>query len=49
MPADGRKLVGEQSYPRGHFHNPMPDDEVEAKLLSNVEGPLERGTVAARD
>ena len=36
--SDGRKLVGEQSYPRGHFHNPMTDAEVEAKLLSNVEG-----------
>lgn len=36
--ADGRKLVGEQSYPRGHYHNPMTDAEVEAKLLSNVEG-----------
>ncbi len=36
--ADGRKLVGEQSYPRGHFHNRMSDAEVEAKLLSNVEG-----------
>lgn len=34
--ADGRQLVGEQSYPRGHFHNPMTDAEVEAKLLSNV-------------
>ena len=36
--ADGRKLVGEQSYPRGHFRNPMTDEEVEAKLLSNVAG-----------
>lgn len=36
--ADGRTLVGEQSYPRGHYHNPMTDAEVEAKLLSNVEG-----------
>ena len=33
-----RQLVGEQSYPRGHFRNPMTDAEVEAKLLSNVEG-----------
>ena len=36
--ADGRTLVGEQSYPRGHFHNPMSDAEVEGKLLSNVTG-----------
>ncbi len=36
--AGGRQFAGEQSYPRGHFRNPMSDDEVEAKLLSNVQG-----------
>ena len=35
--SDGRTLARELSFPRGHFHNPMTDAEVEEKFLSNVE------------
>ena len=35
---DGRSLVEEVSFPKGHFHNPMTDAEVEGKFRANVEG-----------
>ncbi len=34
---DGRKLVREVEFPRGHAHNPMTDAEVEHKFRSTVE------------
>jgi 2-methylcitrate dehydratase len=34
---DGRSLVKEVEFPRGHAGNPMTDDEVEAKFRSMVE------------
>jgi 2-methylcitrate dehydratase len=34
---DGRKLVKEVEFPRGHAHNPMTDAEVEAKFRRVVE------------
>ena len=35
--ADGRTLVREVEFPRGHAHNPMTDAEVESKFRSLVE------------
>jgi 2-methylcitrate dehydratase len=35
--ADGRKLVKEVEFPRGHAMNPMTDEEVERKYLQLVE------------
>jgi 2-methylcitrate dehydratase len=35
--ADGRRLVREVEFPRGHAHNPMTDSEVEHKLRTMVE------------
>ncbi|HWG43795.1 MAG TPA: MmgE/PrpD family protein [Gemmataceae bacterium] len=35
--ADGRQLVREVEFPRGHAHNPMTDAEVEHKFRSMVE------------
>ena len=35
--ADGRKLVREVEFPRGHSHNPMTDAEVELKFRTLVE------------
>jgi 2-methylcitrate dehydratase len=35
--ADGRKLVREVEFPRGHAHNPMTDAEVEQKFRRMVE------------
>ncbi|HMC66280.1 MAG TPA: MmgE/PrpD family protein, partial [Gemmataceae bacterium] len=35
--ADGRKLVREVEFPRGHAHNPMSDAEVEKKFRTLVE------------
>ena len=35
--ADGRKLVREVEFPRGHAGNPMTDAEVEAKFRRVVE------------
>jgi 2-methylcitrate dehydratase len=35
--ADGRKLVKEVEFPRGHAMNPMTDEEVERKFLQLVE------------
>ncbi len=35
--ADGRKLVKEVEFPRGHAHNPMTDVEVETKFRALVE------------
>lgn len=35
--ADGRTIVREVEFPRGHAHNPMTDDEVEQKFRSMVE------------
>jgi 2-methylcitrate dehydratase len=35
--ADGRQLVREVEFPRGHAHNPMTDGEVEQKFRSLVE------------
>jgi 2-methylcitrate dehydratase len=34
---DGRQLVKEVEFPRGHAHNPMSDDEVEQKFRALVE------------
>ena len=34
---DGRKLVQEVEFPRGHAGNPMTDQEVEAKFRLAVE------------
>jgi 2-methylcitrate dehydratase len=34
---DGRRLVGEVEFPRGHAHNPMTDAEVEHKFRMLVE------------
>ncbi len=34
---DGRRLVKEVEFPRGHAHNPMTDSEVEAKFRRVVE------------
>jgi 2-methylcitrate dehydratase len=34
---DGRRLVKEVEFPRGHAHNPMTDAEVEAKFRSRIE------------
>jgi len=34
---DGRKLVQEVEFPRGHAGNPMTDGEVEAKFRGTVE------------
>lgn len=38
--ADGRKLVAENEFPRGHDQNPMSDEEVEAKFLRMASGRL---------
>src|SRR5579872_3326512 len=38
--ADGRKLVAENEFPRGHDQNPMTDEEVEAKFLRMASGRL---------
>jgi 2-methylcitrate dehydratase len=35
--ADGRRLVREVTFPRGHAHNPMSDAEVEHKLRTMIE------------
>jgi 2-methylcitrate dehydratase len=35
--ADGRTLVKEVEFPRGHAHNPMTDTEVEQKFRATVE------------
>jgi 2-methylcitrate dehydratase len=35
--SDGRKLVREVEFPRGHAHNPMTDTEVETKFRTMVE------------
>jgi 2-methylcitrate dehydratase len=35
--ADGKRLVREVEFPRGHARNPMTDSEVEAKFRSLVE------------
>jgi 2-methylcitrate dehydratase len=35
--ADGRRVVREVEYPRGHAHNPMTDAEVEQKFRTLVE------------
>ncbi len=35
--ADGRTLVKEVEFPRGHAHNPMTDAEVEQKFRAAVE------------
>jgi 2-methylcitrate dehydratase len=34
---DGRTLVKEVEFPRGHAHNPMSDAEVEMKFRAAVE------------
>ncbi len=38
--ADGRKVVAENEFPRGHDQNPMSDEEVEAKFLRMASGRL---------
>jgi 2-methylcitrate dehydratase len=39
--ADGRKIVAENEFPRGHDQNPMTDGEVEAKFQRMAAGRLE--------
>lgn len=39
--ADGRKLVAENEFPRGHDQNPMSDAEVEAKFRRMAAGRLD--------
>src|SRR5579872_4175870 len=39
--ADGRKLVAENEFPRGHDQNPMTDSEVEAKFHAMAKGRLD--------
>jgi 2-methylcitrate dehydratase len=39
---DGRKLVAENEFPRGHDQNPMTDAEVEAKFHRMAAGRLDR-------
>jgi 2-methylcitrate dehydratase len=39
--ADGRKLVAENEFPRGHDQNPMTDSEVEAKFHRMAAGRLD--------
>ena len=49
--ADGRKLVREVEFPRGHAGNPMTDAEVEAKFRRAVEpkyGKAKADTILAR-
>jgi 2-methylcitrate dehydratase len=49
--ADGRKIVREVEFPRGHAGNPMTDAEVEAKFRRAVEpkyGAARAGAVLAR-
>jgi 2-methylcitrate dehydratase len=49
--ADGRKLVREVEFPRGHAGNPMTDEEVEAKFRRVVEpryGKAKADAVLAR-
>ena len=38
--SDGRRLVKEVEFPRGHARNPMTDEEVEQKLRLMVEPRL---------
>ncbi|HSL65881.1 MAG TPA: hypothetical protein VK874_14610, partial [Gaiellaceae bacterium] len=38
MTSDGRALVREVRFPRGHGRNPMTDDELVAKFRANVDG-----------
>jgi len=38
---DGRQLVAENEFPRGHDQNPMTDDEVEAKFRRLAKGRLD--------
>jgi len=40
--ADGRTLVREVTYPRGHARNPMTDEELVAKYRANVTGRFSR-------
>jgi 2-methylcitrate dehydratase len=35
--ADGRRLIREVEFPRGHARNPMTDEEVERKYRTLVE------------
>ena len=42
--ADGRRLVAENEFPRGHDQNPMTDAEVEAKFQRMAAGPLDTAT-----
>lgn len=49
--ADGKKLVEEVEFPRGHAGNPMTDAEVEAKFRNMVEpkyGKAKADTILAR-
>jgi 2-methylcitrate dehydratase len=39
--ADGRRLVAENEFPRGHDQNPMTDAEVEAKFQRMAAGRLD--------
>jgi 2-methylcitrate dehydratase len=41
MTSDGRALVREIRFPRGHARNPMTDDELVAKFRANVDGRWE--------
>lgn len=41
---DGRRLVEDNEFPRGHARNPMSDDEVVAKFRRMAEGVIDEGT-----
>ena len=41
--ADGRKLVKEVEFPRGHARNPMTDAEVEQKFRAHGRAALRQG------
>ena len=43
---DGRHLVDQASYPRGHVNNPMTEADVETKFRQRAEGLLKPGTQA---
>ncbi len=43
MTTDGRRVVAETSYPKGHYRNPLTDGEVEAKFRDLASGALGAG------
>jgi 2-methylcitrate dehydratase len=37
---DGRRLAAETSHPKGHYRNPLTDEEVETKFRGLASGTL---------